>query len=165
VDEVVLGDTSDAAWGALRRPDLPALPRSRSRNLAPVAVRLAVLVIVGLVAFKGVQALLFDPLNRASVSQIAKAIREKSPGLKDEQIEQFIQVLRESRGDPLFAQAVEEARKGNTFAAGGSGYKSIRMEKRRSNKYRNRYNKYRENRPRRRETLLRSPSSATRQRD
>jgi hypothetical protein len=59
VDEIVPGEMLNAAFGSLRRPDLPPLPRSRSHNLAPVAVRLAVLLIAGLIAFKGAQALLF----------------------------------------------------------------------------------------------------------
>jgi pimeloyl-ACP methyl ester carboxylesterase len=69
VDEIVPAETSNAAFGSLRRPDLPPLPRPRSRNLAPVAVRLAVLLIVGLIAFKSVQALLFQPDSARSVTQ------------------------------------------------------------------------------------------------
>jgi tetratricopeptide (TPR) repeat protein len=61
VEEIVPGETSGADFGSLRRLGLPALPRSRSRNIAPIAVRLAVLLIVGLIGFKGVQALLFPP--------------------------------------------------------------------------------------------------------
>jgi hypothetical protein len=76
-DEIVPGETSDAAFGSLRRLDLPPLPRSRSRSLAPVVVRLAVLLIVGLIAFKGVQALLFPPdlLSAATVEWIEAAVK------------------------------------------------------------------------------------------
>jgi pimeloyl-ACP methyl ester carboxylesterase len=80
-DEIVPGDVSGAAFGSLRRPDLPTLPRSRSHKLAPVAVRLAVLLIVGFIAFKGVQALLFPPdlLSAATIEQIEVVLRAKSP--------------------------------------------------------------------------------------
>jgi hypothetical protein len=105
----------------LRRSDLPPLPRSSSYNIAPVAVRLAVLALVGQIAVKGVQALLFPPdlLSAATVEQIETAVRAKSPRLTTAQIDQFIQSLRELRGDPSFRQAVEEARRGNTRVAEG----------------------------------------------
>jgi tetratricopeptide (TPR) repeat protein len=121
VDEIVPGETSGAAFGVMRRLELPTLPHSQWRNLAPVAVRLAVLLILGLVAFKGVQALLFPPdqLSAATVEHIDAALRAKTPKLTTAQIDQFIQSLRELRGDPSFERAVEEAKKGNTRVAEG----------------------------------------------
>jgi hypothetical protein len=41
VDEVVLGAAPGAAWGALRRPVLPAPPRSRSRDVFQHRCRMA----------------------------------------------------------------------------------------------------------------------------
>jgi tetratricopeptide (TPR) repeat protein len=121
IDEIVSGEASAADCGSLRRFDLPPLPRSRSRPLAPIAVRLAVLAIIGLIAFKGVQALLFPPdlLSAASIEEITATLRVKSPRLTATQIDQFIQSLRELRGDPSFGQAVEEAKNGNTRVAEG----------------------------------------------
>jgi tetratricopeptide (TPR) repeat protein len=121
MDEIVPGDPPGTAWGTPRRLDLPALPRSRSWQVAPIAVRLAVLLIIGLVAFKGVQALLFPPdlLSAATVEQIEATLRLKSPKLTATQIDQFIQSLRELRGDPSFERAVDEAKKGNTRVAQG----------------------------------------------
>jgi tetratricopeptide (TPR) repeat protein len=121
VDEIIQDETSSAACGSFRRFDLPALPRSRPGKFVPIAVRPAVLLIIGLVAFKGVQALLFPPdlLGAATVEEIEAAVRAKSPKLTTTQIDQFIQSLRELRGDPSFKRAVEEARKGNTRVAEG----------------------------------------------
>jgi hypothetical protein len=68
VDEIIPSETSNTAFGSLRRPDLPSLPRTRSRNLAPVAVRLAVLLFVALIAFKGAQALLFAHYAARSIT-------------------------------------------------------------------------------------------------
>ena len=101
--------------------DLPPLSRSRSIQVLPIAVRLAVLAVFALVVFKGVQALLFprNLLNAASVEQIEDALRIKSANLTPLQIEQFIRSLREARGDPSFERAVEEAKKGNTRVAEG----------------------------------------------
>jgi hypothetical protein len=60
-----------------------------------------------------------DLLGAASIEQIETAVRAKSPKLTAAQIDRFIQSLRELRGDPSFARAVEEARKGNTRVAEG----------------------------------------------
>jgi len=96
VEEVVQDKTSSTACGSLRRFDLPTLPHSRSRKFAPIVVRVAVLLIIGLIAFKGVQALLFPPdlLGAATVEEIEAAVRAKSPKLTATQIDQFIQSLR-----------------------------------------------------------------------
>jgi tetratricopeptide (TPR) repeat protein len=82
---------------------------------------LAIILIVGLLFFKGTQALFFPPdvLGKASVEQITGAIRAKSPNLTPTQIEHFIDALREARGEPSFERAVEEAKKGNTRVAEG----------------------------------------------
>jgi tetratricopeptide (TPR) repeat protein len=121
VDEIVQDRNFSTACRSFRRFDLPTLPRSRSSKLGPIAVRLAVLLILGLIAFKGVQALLFPPdlLGAVTVEEIEAAIRAKSPKLTTTQIDQFIQSLRELRGDPSFRRAVEEAQKGNTRVAEG----------------------------------------------
>src|SRR5262245_50148641 len=121
VDETIQDGGAGTTYGALRVLDLPKLPHSRSNNFAPIALRVAVLLIVGLVTYKGIQALLFPPdlLGTATVEQITGAIRAKSPNLAPTQIEQFIQSLREARGDPSFQRAVEEAKKGNTRVAEG----------------------------------------------
>jgi hypothetical protein len=57
-------ERSDAQF---RTFDLPKLPRARSFRVAPIAFRLAVLLVVGLIAFKGVQGWFFPPdvLNAA----------------------------------------------------------------------------------------------------
>ena len=46
-------------------------------------------------------------------------LRERKPPLTTTQIDQFLESLRKLRGDPSFARAVEEARKGNTRVAEG----------------------------------------------
>ena len=79
------------------------------------------LLILGLVFFTGVRQLIFPPdvLGTATVEQIEGALRDRSPPLTAAQIDQFLQSLRSLRGDPSFARAVEEARKGNTRVAEG----------------------------------------------
>ena len=121
VDETIPGAGSSAGYGAFQVSDLPKLPRSRSNNFAPIALRLAIISIVGLLIFKGTEALFFPPdvLGKATVEQITGAIRAKSPNLAPTQIEQFIDALRDARGDPSFKRAVEEAKKGNTRVAEG----------------------------------------------
>jgi hypothetical protein len=61
VDEIVQGVNPSTACGAFRTLSLPTLPRSRSNKFVPILVRLAVLLIVGLIIFKGVQALFSPP--------------------------------------------------------------------------------------------------------
>jgi tetratricopeptide (TPR) repeat protein len=121
VDEIISDAGSSAGYGALQASELPKLPRSRSNQFAPIALRLAIISIVGLLLFKGTEALFFPPdvLGKASVEQITGAIRAKSPNLTPTQIEQFIGALREARGDPSFERAVEEAKKGHTRMAEG----------------------------------------------
>ena len=60
-----------------------------------------------------------DPLQTASVQQTEHALRLKHPELTPKQIERFMQVLRELRGDPSFENAVEQAEKGNLHVAQG----------------------------------------------
>jgi tetratricopeptide (TPR) repeat protein len=120
-DEIVPDSGTSASCGAFQTFDLPKLPRSRSNNFVPIGLRLATIAIVGLLIFKGTQALFFPPdvLGATTVEQITSAIRTKSPNLTPAQIEQFIAALRDARGDPSFARAVEEAKKGNTRVAEG----------------------------------------------
>jgi tetratricopeptide (TPR) repeat protein len=121
VDEIIPHASSSGGYGSFQAFDLPQLPRSRSKRFAPIALRLAIISIVGLLLFKGIEALFFPPdaLGAASVQQITGAIRAKSPNLTPAQIEQFIGALREARGDPSFERAVEEAKRGNTRVAEG----------------------------------------------
>ena len=121
VNEIIPNVGSSAGYGTFQASGLPQLPRSRSKQFAPIALRLALILIVGLLLFKGIEALFFPPdaLGAASVEQITGAIRAKSPNLTPTQIEQFIGALREARGDPSFERAVEEAKKGNTRVAEG----------------------------------------------
>ena len=120
-DEIVPDVGLSAGYGTFQASDLPKLSRSRSNQVAPIALRLAIILIVGLLFFKGTQALFFPPdvLGKASVEQITGAIRAKSPNLTPTQIEHFIDALREARGEPSFERAVEEAKKGNTRVAEG----------------------------------------------
>jgi hypothetical protein len=120
-DEIVPDVGLSAGYGTFQACDLPKLPRSRSNQVAPIALRLAIISIVGLLFFKGTQALFFPPdvLGKASVEQITGAILAKSPNLTPTQIEQFIGALRQARGDPSCERAVEEAKKGNTRVAEG----------------------------------------------
>ena len=60
-----------------------------------------------------------ESLSAASIEQIETAVRAQSPKLTAAQIDRFIQSLRELKGDPSFARAVEEARNGNTRVAEG----------------------------------------------
>ncbi len=60
-----------------------------------------------------------EALGAASIEQIETAVRAKSPKLTAAQIDRFIQSLRDLKGDPSFARAVEEARNGNTRVAEG----------------------------------------------
>ena len=89
--------------------------------MLPIALRLAVLLILDFVLFTGFRQLIFPPdvLGTATVEQIEPALRDRSPPLTTAQIDQFLQSLRGLRGDPSFARAVEEARKGNTRVAEG----------------------------------------------
>ena len=121
VDEIIPDVGSSAGYGTFQAADLPKLPRSRSHQVAPIALRLAIISIVGLLFFKGIEALFFPPdvLGKATIEQITGVIRVKSPNLTPTQIEQFIGALREARGDPSFERAVEEAKKGNTRVAEG----------------------------------------------
>lgn len=120
-DEIVRGPGSSAGYGTYQASDLPTLPPPRSARFMPIALRLAAISIVGLLLFKGVEAVFFptDALGAASVEQITGAIRAKSPNLTPTQIERFIDALRQARGEPSFAHAVEEAKKGNTRVAEG----------------------------------------------
>jgi tetratricopeptide (TPR) repeat protein len=60
-----------------------------------------------------------DNLAKQILSGARTAVRAKSPKLTATQIDRFIQSLRELKGDPSFARAVEEAQKGNTRVAEG----------------------------------------------
>jgi len=121
VDAIIPDVGSSAGYGTFQAFDLPKLPRTRSNLFAPIALRLAIISIVGLLLFKGIESLFFplDVLSKASVEQITTVIRAKSPNLTAIQIEQFINALRQARGDPSFERAVEEAKKGNTRVAEG----------------------------------------------
>src|SRR5262249_39071919 len=112
---------SSAGYGTFQAFDLPKLPRTRSNQVAPIALRLAIISIVGVLLFKGTEALFFPPdvLGKASVEQITGVIRAQSPNLTPTQIEQFINALRQARNEPSFERAVEEAKKGNTRVAEG----------------------------------------------
>jgi tetratricopeptide (TPR) repeat protein len=60
-----------------------------------------------------------ESLDAATIERIEAAVRTKSPKLTATQIDRFIQSLRELKGDPSFARAVEEAQKGNARVAEG----------------------------------------------
>ena len=100
---------------------LPAVTPSRPEYWAPLALRVAVLVFVAVVGFKGVEAIFFpsDPLQDVTVQQIEQVLSLKRPELTPEQIDRFISSLRAARGDATFEKAVEEAAKGNTRVAEG----------------------------------------------
>jgi tetratricopeptide (TPR) repeat protein len=121
VDEIIPGVGPSAGYGTFQAYELPQLPRSRSNQIAPIALRLAIISIVGLLLFKGTEALFFPPdvLGKASAEQIAGAIRAKSPFLTPIQIELVTNAIREARGDPSFERAVEEGKKGNTHVVEG----------------------------------------------
>jgi hypothetical protein len=120
-DEIVPDVGLSAGYGTFQASDLPELPHSRSSKFAPIALRLAIISIVGLLLLKGIEALFFPPnaLSAATVEQITGAIRAKSPNLTPTQREHFIDSLREARGEPSFKRAVEEAKKGNARVAEG----------------------------------------------
>ena len=133
-DEIIPGVGSSAGYGTFQDSDLPNLPRSRSNRLVPIALRLAIISIVGLLLFKGTEALFFPPdvLGKATVEQITGVIRAQSPNLTPTQIEQFIGALREARGEPSFEHAVEEAKKGNTRVAQGIWHQIYENSRKRS---------------------------------
>ena len=116
-----IGSETGRDHGTLQAFDLPPLPRQRSNRMLPIALRLAVLLIFGFVLFTGVRQLLFPPdvLGTATVEQIETALRNRTPPLTPTQVDQFLRSLRGLRGEPSFAHAVEEARKGNTRVAEG----------------------------------------------
>src|SRR5262249_24591202 len=101
-ESVLKTDESVGTCGVLPNFDLPNLPSSRAISFAPIVLRLATLLAAGIIAFSGIQALAFprDPLAAATVEQIEKAVRAKSPKLTGKQIDRFIDSLREARGDP-----------------------------------------------------------------
>jgi len=121
VDEITPRAGSSVGYGTCQVCDLPNIRHARSKNFAPIALRLVIILIAGLIAFKGVQSLFFptDVLGTATIEQIEIAIRAKSPKLTPTQINQFIGSLRELSGDPSFVRAVEEATRGNTRVAEG----------------------------------------------
>jgi tetratricopeptide (TPR) repeat protein len=116
-----IGPDTGEDHGSLQALDLPPLPRQRSNRIVPIALRLAVLFALGLVLVTGLRQLFFPPdvLGTATVEQIELALANRSPPLTAAQIDRFLKSLRELRGDPSFARAVEEARKGNTRVAEG----------------------------------------------
>jgi pimeloyl-ACP methyl ester carboxylesterase len=95
-DEIVADVGSRVDYGPFRASDLPKLPYSRSSKFAPIALRLAIISIMGLLLFKGTEAIFFPPdaLGAATVEQITGAIRAKSPNLSPTQIEHFIESYR-----------------------------------------------------------------------
>jgi tetratricopeptide (TPR) repeat protein len=120
ITETIDHDTG-ADHGAFQALELPQLQRQRLNRIVPIALRLAALLILGFVIFTGLRQLLFPPdiLGTATVEQIESTLRNRSPPPTTAQIDQFVQSLRNLRGDPSFARAVEEARKGNTRVAEG----------------------------------------------
>jgi tetratricopeptide (TPR) repeat protein len=109
-----------AVDGHREQPERPALTKPRI-NWLPYLLRLALLLVIGFLLFVGTREIFFppDPFNKASVEQMVKAIQRKNPDLSREQIDRIILSLQEARGDPSFAKAVEEAKKGNTEIAIG----------------------------------------------
>ncbi|MFN0191383.1 MAG: hypothetical protein ACKVP5_05305, partial [Aestuariivirga sp.] len=101
--------------------DLPAIQQSYSRPWGPIALRLAVLVLVVFIGFKGVEAVFFpgDPLSQATVEEITAALQSKDPPPSPEEIERYIGSLRALAGEPTFERAVEESKRGNTRIAEG----------------------------------------------
>ena len=101
--------------------DLPAIRHSYSRPWAPILLRLAVLTFVVFVGFKGIQATFFpgDPLSQASVEEITSALMRQDPPPSPEEIARYIESLRALAGEPSFAQAVQESKRGNTRIAEG----------------------------------------------
>jgi tetratricopeptide (TPR) repeat protein len=75
-----------------------------------------------------------EALGAATIEQIETAVRDKSPKLTAAQIDRFIQSLRELKGDPSFARAVEEAQKGNTRVAEGIWLQIYENQKREQQK-------------------------------
>jgi hypothetical protein len=138
-DEIVPDVGLSAGYGTFQACDLPKLPRSRSNQVAPIALRLAIISIVGLLFFKGTQALFFPPdvLGKASVEQITGAILAKSPNLTPTQIEQFIGALRQARGDPSCERSArwKKPRRATRALQREYGAKSMRIEKRNKTKH------------------------------
>ena len=101
--------------------DLPAIRHSYSRPWAPILLRLAVLVFVAFIGFKGMQAAFFpgDPLSQATVEEITSALMRQDPPPSPEEIARYITSLRALAGEPTFAQAVQESKRGNTRIAEG----------------------------------------------
>jgi tetratricopeptide (TPR) repeat protein len=60
-----------------------------------------------------------ERLSTATLEEIEAVVRKKSSDLTAAQIDRFIQSLRDLKGDPSFARAVEAARNGNTRVAEG----------------------------------------------
>jgi tetratricopeptide (TPR) repeat protein/pimeloyl-ACP methyl ester carboxylesterase len=120
-DDIVPDVSLSAGYGTFQASGLPKVSHSRSSKFAPIALRLAIISIVGFLLFKGIETLFFPPdaLGAATVEQITGAIRAKSPNLTSTQVEHFIDALREASGEPSFGRAVEEAKKGNTRVAEG----------------------------------------------
>ncbi len=115
-----IGTAKTKAKGVHVRPAWPE-PEKTKVNFLPFVVRLVVLMALGALLFVGARETFFarDPLSKASVAQIERALALKNPELSDEQIDRVIESLREARGEPNFRQAVEQAEKGNTEIAIG----------------------------------------------
>ncbi|WP_133512745.1 tetratricopeptide repeat protein [Candidatus Thiosymbion oneisti] len=106
------------AAAKLETPTLPAVSRSRPKTWLPRMLRLAVLILVAVIGFKGIQAVFFPP-DLLQESGIEEVLRTKYPELTPEQIERSIRSLQALRDEPRFEQAVEQAEKGNLHVAQG----------------------------------------------
>ena len=107
--------------GPVEIPMRPSVSTEVPNTWVPRAIRIFALLMVGFIGFKGIQATFLppDPLKAASVQQIEQILRNNYPDATPEQIRQFLQALENSRSEPTFEKAVEEAEKGNIRVAQG----------------------------------------------
>src|SRR5262249_8431167 len=112
---IVTKANSTTEHGKLIQYELPALARTSTRRIIPIALRVSILGVLAFVMVEGVGVIISPPSHRVPTNeQIEIALRTKSRNITQPQIDQFIRSLQDLRGDPSFERAIEEAKRGQT---------------------------------------------------
>ena len=83
-------------------PPLKPVRVSRPRNYGPIALRLGVLVLVGLITYKGVGALLYppNPLDPITEAQITRVLRDQLAGQSEEVFARTLDAIKSIKTAP-----------------------------------------------------------------
>jgi Putative serine esterase (DUF676) len=96
-----------ADYGSLEMPALPTVASDQSLNIAPKLIRIALLCLAALIAFKGVQALIAPPVDMARIQ--APLIDQLAE--KERQIAKLLVLLDDKRTTPAPPGADQELKK------------------------------------------------------